>query len=48
MKKITTPPKLTLKLETVKALKLVELTRVVGGATGHCQETTTVLLTGSC
>jgi len=47
MKKITT--KLTLKHETVKALKLVELTRVVGGATSHCQQTTTtVLLTGSC
>jgi hypothetical protein len=48
MKKLT-PSKLTLKLETVKALKVADLIQVVGGATTPCTHpTTTVLPTGSC
>ena len=49
MKKTNTPPKLTLKLETVKALQLADLRHVVGGATSPCNHpTTTVLPTGDC
>ncbi len=40
MKKSTSPAKLMLKLETVKALNLEKLTTVIGGAN---QPTTTVL-----
>jgi hypothetical protein len=49
MKKVTNRTKLTLKLETVKALKPGELIQVVGGATNPCAHpTTTVLRTFDC
>jgi hypothetical protein len=49
MKKTTTPAKLVLKLEIVKALKRTDLTHVVGGVTHPCAHpTTTVLPTGPC
>jgi hypothetical protein len=49
MKKHITPAKLKLSLETVKSLKVDDLTHVVVGATNPCvHPTTTVLHTGSC
>jgi hypothetical protein len=49
MKKITTPSKLMLKLETVKALKQADLRHAIGGATSPCvNPTTTVLPSGAC
>jgi len=49
MKKTNTPQRLTLKLETVKALKQADLRHVIGGATSPCvHPTTTVLPTGDC
>jgi hypothetical protein len=49
MKKSTSPAKLRLKLETVKTLKITEMTHVIGGATSPCAHpTTTVLPTGDC
>lgn len=49
MKKLNTPAKLMLKLETVKALRVADLKHVVGGASSPCDHpTTTVLPTGRC
>jgi hypothetical protein len=49
MKRTTTTTKLALKRETIKQLKLPDLTHVIGGATSPCTHpTTTVLPTGRC
>ena len=48
MKKSTSPAKLMLKLETVKALKPGELARALGGGDVLNQPTTTVHRTFDC